>query len=97
MLFKDHYYIGEFKNGLKNGKGVTFWNNGDPLYEGDYVNDKPEGFGKGYIDNGDYYIGEWKNGEMDGEGTLYDRNGRILFKGNAGQMNNIIELMFGLE
>ena len=34
---------------------------------------------------------------MDGEGTLYDRNGRILFKGNAGQMNNIIELMFGLE
>lgn len=30
-------YIGEFRRGFPNGKGIRKWNNGD-LYEGNYVN-----------------------------------------------------------
>ncbi len=37
-------YIGSLKNGLREGKGIFYWNDGD-RYEGDYKNDKKEGKG----------------------------------------------------
>ena len=40
------YSIGEFKNGLRNGKGTVYYSNGKIMYEGDFVNDKFEGYGK---------------------------------------------------
>lgn len=36
-LINDEVYIGDFKNGYPNGKGIRKWKNGD-LYEGDYKN-----------------------------------------------------------
>ena len=39
------YYIGQFKNGLRNGKGTDYYQNGDILYDGDFVDDKREGNG----------------------------------------------------
>ena len=54
------YYIGHFKNGMKNGKGIYYYPNGDIMYEGDYIDDEPEGNGKLVMENGNYYIGQSK-------------------------------------
>ena len=53
-------YEGDWKNGLKEGKGVYYYKNGN-RYEGDYQNDKREGKGIKYYKNGDKYEGDWKN------------------------------------
>jgi V8-like Glu-specific endopeptidase len=42
----DEYYIGELKNGLRHGKGKLYYKNGKLKLEGNFVNDKLEGFGK---------------------------------------------------
>ena len=76
------YYIGEWKNGLRNGKGVQYYKNGDIEYEGDFVNDKYEGNGKYIWEDGSYYIGEWKNGLCNGKGTEYNKNGDIVYEGD---------------
>ena len=44
-------YKVEFINGKKNGKGKEYWNNGQLLYEGEYLNGK-KGKGKEFNDNG---------------------------------------------
>ena len=36
------YYEGQFKNGLKNGKGKIFLSNGLIIYSGNFINDKAE-------------------------------------------------------
>ena len=51
------YYIGEFKNGLKHGKGKEYRKSGVLIYEGDFVNGKREGTGKLIYTNGSYYVG----------------------------------------
>jgi len=40
-------YDGEWRNGLKYGKGITYHSNGD-IFEGCYVNGKKHGKGKFY-------------------------------------------------
>ena len=47
-------YEGEWKNGLREGKGIYYFNDGD-RYEGDFKNDKREGKGIFYYNNG-----QWK-------------------------------------
>ena len=32
------YYIGQYKNGLRNGKGTMYYSNGNIKYEGDWIN-----------------------------------------------------------
>ena len=63
------YYIGEFKNGLKNGKGILYYKNGNIKYDGYFIDDKFEGNGKYIYEDGKYYIGEWKN-----DFTKWERN-----------------------
>ena len=41
MKFK---YLGEFKDGKKNGKGIIKWANGE-FYEGEFKDDKKNGKG----------------------------------------------------
>ena len=83
------YYIGFWKNGLRNGKGKLFDKNGKLIYEGDWVNDKREGFGKCGSDPGHYYIGQLKNNCFNGKGKLYDNEGKLLYEGDF--VNNEIE------
>ena len=64
------YYIGQFKNGLRNGKGKYYYSNGNIKYEGDYINGKAEGNGKYIWKNGEYYIGQFKNGLRNGKGNI---------------------------
>jgi len=76
------YYIGEWKNGLRNGKGIFYSKTGNIEYEGDFVNDKYEGNGKYIFVDGGYYIGEWKNGVCNGKGKEYNTNGDIEYEGD---------------
>ena len=62
------YYIGQWKNGLRNGKGTYYYSNGNIKYDGDWINDKYEGNGKEIYENGEYYIGQFKNGLSHGKG-----------------------------
>ena len=53
---------------LQNGKGKMLYANGD-LYEGGWVNDKKEGYGKlKIIINGIEYVGNFKSDKFHGEG-----------------------------
>jgi len=48
-------YKGEWKNDLKNGKGLLTYSNGD-TYEGDWLNDEKNGQGKEVIKYRDVVI-----------------------------------------
>ena len=74
------FYKGEFKNGLRHGKGTEYYPNGNITYQGDYVNDQFEGFGTYIMENGVYYVGEWKFGFRHGKGTLHYADGKIKYK-----------------
>ena len=82
IVYKNgNYYIGEFKNGLRHGKGIEYYKNGNIQYDGDFINDKFEGNGKYIYEDGEYYIGEFKNGLRHGKGTQYYKNGNIKYDG----------------
>ena len=55
-------YIGKVLNGVPNGKGIMYWNDGD-RYEGEWKYDRADGKGIYYFPNGDRYEGKWRNGE----------------------------------
>ncbi len=67
IKFKDGRYIGEVVNGIREGKGIYYYNNGD-RYEGEWRNDKREGKGIDYYHNGDREEGEHSNGQAEGKG-----------------------------
>ena len=76
------YYIGQWKNDMKHGKGTLYKKDNSLIYEGDFENDKYNGFGKLNEENGDYYIGEWKDGLKHGLGKLYNKKKNIIYEGN---------------
>jgi len=55
-----------------NGKGVFTWPD-NRRYEGEFKNDKKEGFGLYEYGDGNKYEGEWKNGKQSGEGKIYNK------------------------
>ena len=85
ILENGDYYIGEIKHKLKNGKGKLYYSNGNIKYDGEFVDDKFEGYGKYIEENGRYYIGKWKNNKMHGKGKYLISKGYIfsntLFEG----------------
>jgi hypothetical protein len=46
-------------------------------YTGEWLNDRGDGFGKFYWENGDCYQGNWKNGKRVGKGRLITSDGKI--------------------
>ena len=72
-------YIGEIKNGLKEGKGLLYYEKNNEFdrkkYEGNFKNDKPEGKGTMYWNNGSWYDGDWVNGSKEGKGIYLYPNG----------------------
>lgn len=59
-------YIGNWKNGRKNGVGIRVCAPGKQFEE---------------FENGCVYVGEWKDSKMHGIGAVYDKNGKQLFYG----------------
>ena len=85
------YYEGEWKNGLRHGKGKLIRKDGTVLFEGNWINDGPDN-GKLIIpeENDFYYIGEFnENVPMGkGKGKIY-KNGE-LFADIKGGADNIL-------
>ena len=71
-------YVGQVVNGLPEGKGIRYWNDGD-RYEGDFRNGKAEGKGIYYWNRepfkGDRYEGDFRNNQREGKGIHYYHNG----------------------
>ena len=59
-----------------------YYPNGDIMYEGDYINDEPEGNGKLVMENGNYYSGQFKKGKRHGKGKSYDKDGNLFYEGD---------------
>ena len=76
------YYIGDFLNGLKHGKGKLYYKDNTIKYEGDFANDKYEGKGKYIYKSGNFYIGDFLNGLRHGKGIEYYKNNTIKYEGN---------------
>ena len=74
--FDDGKYIGQVVNGLKEGKGIMYWNDGD-RYEGEWRNHKKEGKGIYYFNNGDRMMGDYYNGKAIGKHVMLTKNGDV--------------------
>ena len=61
-------YVGEWKNGNRNGQGTTTTDKGDS-YVGEWKDDKPNVQGTMIFSIGGSYVGEWKDGKYNGQGT----------------------------
>jgi hypothetical protein len=71
---KSFRYEGEWSEGIKQGRGVYTWDNGD-RYEGTFSGDLPDGTGAYRFGNGDAYEGEVRRGVISGRGIYVARNG----------------------
>ena len=76
------YYIGQWLNGIKCGKGFLYYRNNTIKYEGDFVNGKYKGKGKYNWEDGEYYIGQFVNDLNHGKGTIYYKNNTIKYEGD---------------
>ena len=70
-------YKGDFINGLREGKGVQTFADGE-RYEGSWANDLPNGKGVYFWAKGARYEGDFVNQLMHGNGILTLRNGRVF-------------------
>ena len=68
---------------LINGNGkVKEYNKGGKLeFEGEYLNGKRNGKGKGYWNGKLEYEGEYLNDKRNGKGKEYDNEGKLQFEG----------------
>ena len=81
-------YIGGYKNGKRNGKGVEYDENGIYKFEGEFLNGRRNGQGKEYRKSENYnklielsFEGIYKNGKRNGKGVEYNENGKYKFEG----------------
>ncbi|KAK9504359.1 hypothetical protein O3M35_010710 [Rhynocoris fuscipes] len=71
-------YVGYWKNNKRHGNGICTMLNEetghDILYDGEWRNGKPWGFGIRKYTDGGYYRGDWKNGQRQGTGQMWYPN-----------------------
>ena len=68
-------YVGEWKNGKRNGQGIFTWANGNK-YVGEWENGRLHGHGTfTYAKSGKKYVGEYKKNKQHGKGTYTWANG----------------------
>lgn len=87
-------YVGELKEGMKNGYGLWLESKDDPnsnQYRGEFMNDKKCGYGVFRWSSGNYYKGNFKNDERDGYGEMHWNDGSVY----KGQWHNGIQHGFG--
>lgn len=73
-IYDDGKYIGKFKNVLKEGKGIYYYNNND-RYEGEFKKDMKDRKEIFYYNNGNKYEGYLKYDKREGKGICYYSNG----------------------
>ena len=65
----DSKYVGEWKDGKRNGQGTLTFPSGSK-YVGEFKNSKQHGQGTYTFASGMKYIGEWRDGKYHGQGIL---------------------------
>ena len=75
-------YHGEVKNGIQNGYGTQYFEEGKIEYQGEWKDGLQKGIGAGWMFDKIWYFGEWKDGLSHGYGTQFDAEGNIVFSGN---------------
>ena len=78
----DYYYgnkifEGEYINGVRNGKGKEYYENGKLLFEGEYLYGKRDGNGKEFLLNGEVLNGYYKQDKLI-EGKKIDKDGNDI-------------------
>ena len=77
IKYSNGKYIGQVVNGIREGKGILYWNDGD-RYEGEWRNDKKEGKGIYYFaNNGDRRMGDYLNDKKIGKHVRLTKNGEV--------------------
>jgi hypothetical protein len=73
-------YEGALKAGKRHGFGIAVMkkNDGDEIYEGEWVSDRRVGKGISKYPNGEKYEGEVANGDPHGKGTYHYLNGDVF-------------------
>lgn len=104
-----YVFVGEWENGIKNGKGIVYDKNGAAIYEGMFADDTPtekypseEKTAKhfSYLELEDdeekeLYIGEVENGKPNGFGMTFDEEGFIsLSQYKVGKQTGIEIMIF---
>lgn len=76
-------YIGNWKDGKKNGSGTLIFPDGSEYqkYVGEWKDNDFGGQGTLTYSNGKIFTGKWINGRKEGLGILYNANGTIEHKG----------------
>jgi len=74
-------YLGEWRDGRKNGQGTYTYKSNGQKYEGEWIDDKASGLGTFTYSDGIKYVGEWKDGKRQGQGIEYAVNGSIINQG----------------
>jgi len=74
--FIRYLYDGEFKAGIREGKGILTSEDGG-IFEGNFQSDAKEGKGKNIYPNGDVYQGNYQNDMRDGIGKMQYIRGDI--------------------
>ncbi|MCF8364921.1 MAG: hypothetical protein K9H16_04015 [Bacteroidales bacterium] len=70
---------GEFKEGAKTGRWISFYSNGNKWSEGDYSEGVNDGKTITYHENGQkYYEGAYDNGKRSGVWKFWDEKGEFL-------------------
>ena len=69
-------YVGEYKDGKRNGQG-TLTTPGGAKYVGEWKDGKQNGQGTYTYPDGSTYVGEWKE-HYEWEGTEYDKDGTVI-------------------
>ena len=68
----------EFRNGMKNGKQIGYWDNGKKRFEFVAKDDAYEGELKEWDSNGKlFHLAHYKNGQEEGSQKLWYENGKI--------------------
>ena len=67
-------YDGQWKFGLRHGKGKLIWKDGS-IYDGFWENNKANGKGRLIYADGDFYDGDWKDGKRNGKGEFVHMDG----------------------
>eukprot|EP00942_MAST-04A_sp_MAST-4A-sp1_P003467 g3467.t1 len=69
-------YVGEYKNGIRDGKGTYTYGSGS-VYVGDFKDGKSHGKGTYTYDSGHVYVGEFKDDKRHGKGTCTHPDGTV--------------------
>jgi len=80
-LATGEFYIGRFKNGLRNDRrGELYYVNGD-RYEGEFLNGSITGEGYLFLANYSHYHGRFENGIFEGEGLYFSHENETRIYG----------------